>query len=82
MCVHPDYRRLGIAGKLVSMAEDALKKEGIQKVFGLVLQHIKKKDMTLSISNIFCPNSCGESVFPSKERKEPKCIREWIWFRI
>ena len=38
MCVHPDYRRMGIARKLVSMAEDALKKEGIQKVFGLVFK--------------------------------------------
>ena len=38
MCVHPDYRRLGIAGKLVAMAEEALKKEGIQKVFGLVFK--------------------------------------------
>ncbi len=38
MCVHPDYRRMGIAQKLVSMAEDALKKEGIQKVFGLVFK--------------------------------------------
>jgi ribosomal protein S18 acetylase RimI-like enzyme len=38
MCVHPDYRRMGIARRLVSMAEDALKKEGIQKVFGLVFK--------------------------------------------
>ena len=38
MCVHPDYRRRGIAGQLVSLAEDALKKEGIQKVFGLVFK--------------------------------------------
>ncbi len=38
MCVHPDYRRMGIARKLVSMAEDALKKEGIQKIFGLVFK--------------------------------------------
>lgn len=38
MCVHPDYRRQGIAGHLVSLAEDALKKEGIQKVFGLVFK--------------------------------------------
>ena len=38
MCVHPDYRRRGIAGHLVSLAEDALKKEGIQKVFGLVFK--------------------------------------------
>ena len=38
MCVHPDYRRRGRAGQLVSLAEDALKKEGIQKVFGLVFK--------------------------------------------
>ena len=36
MCVHPDYRRMGIAAHLVTEAEEALKKEGIQKVFGLV----------------------------------------------
>lgn len=36
MCVHPDFRRAGIAARLVSAAEEALKKEGIQKVFGLV----------------------------------------------
>ena len=36
MCVHPDFRRLGIAAHLVSLAEKALKKEGIQKIFGLV----------------------------------------------
>ena len=38
MCVHPDYRRMGIAAHLVSLAEDALQKEGIQKVFGLVFK--------------------------------------------
>ena len=38
MCVHPDYRRLGIAAHLVSLAEDALKKEGIQKLFCLVFK--------------------------------------------
>ena len=38
MCVHPDYRRLGIAAHLVSLAEEALKKEGIQKIFGLVFK--------------------------------------------
>lgn len=38
MCVHPDYRRMGIAGKLVKAAEDALKKEGISKIFGLVFK--------------------------------------------
>ena len=38
LCIHPDYRRMGIAAHLVSLAEDALKKEGIQKVFGLVFR--------------------------------------------
>ena len=36
--VHPDYRRIGIAGHLVSLAEEALQKEGIQKIFGLVFK--------------------------------------------
>ena len=38
LCVHPDYRRMGIAARLVAVAEDALKKEEIQKVFGLVFR--------------------------------------------
>ncbi len=38
MCVHPDFRRNGIAACLVFAAEEALKKEGIQKVFGLVFR--------------------------------------------
>ena len=38
LCVHPEYRRAGIAGQLVSSAETALQKEGIQKVFGLVFK--------------------------------------------
>ena len=38
LCVHPDYRRMGIAARLVAAAEEALKKEGIQKVFGLVFK--------------------------------------------
>ena len=36
MCVHPGFRRRGIAGTLVRMAEDALRAEGISKIFGLV----------------------------------------------
>lgn len=38
MCVHPEHRRLGIAGMLAEKAEEALKKEGISKVFGLVFK--------------------------------------------
>ena len=38
MCVQENYRRMGIATKLVSLAEEALKAEGIQKVFGLVFK--------------------------------------------
>ena len=38
MCVHPDFRRRGIARTLVRMAEDALRAEGITKVFGLVFK--------------------------------------------
>jgi ribosomal protein S18 acetylase RimI-like enzyme len=38
LCVHPDFRRMGIASRLVAMAEEALQKEGIQKVFGLVFK--------------------------------------------
>lgn len=38
MCVHPDYRRQGIARLLVQKAEDALRNEGITKIFGLVFK--------------------------------------------
>ena len=38
MCVHPDCRRMGIATQLISIAENALKKEGLQKIFGLVFR--------------------------------------------
>ena len=38
MCVHPDYRGKGIATMLVQRAEEALRKEGITKVFGLVFK--------------------------------------------
>lgn len=38
MCVHPACRRVGIASRLVSRAEEALKKEGIHKIFGLVFK--------------------------------------------
>ena len=38
LCVHPGCRRMGIASRLVATAEDALRKEGIQKIFGLVFK--------------------------------------------
>ena len=38
LCVHPDHRRKGIADMLVKAAEDALQKEGINKIFGLVFK--------------------------------------------
>ena len=38
MCVQTDHRRMGVAAHLVALAEDALKKEGIGKVFGLVFR--------------------------------------------
>lgn len=38
LCVHPDHRRQGVARRLVQAAEDALRREGITKVFGLVFK--------------------------------------------
>ena len=38
LCVHPDFRRNGIAESLVLRAEEALKSEGIQKIFCLVFR--------------------------------------------
>ena len=38
LCVHPDCRRAGIAAALVRRAEEALRAEGISKVFGLVFR--------------------------------------------
>ena len=38
MCVHPAYRREGIASQLVQKAEEAIRKEGINKIFGLVFK--------------------------------------------
>ena len=38
LCVHPSFRREGIASQLVQKAEEALRKEGINKIFGLVFK--------------------------------------------
>jgi ribosomal protein S18 acetylase RimI-like enzyme len=38
LCVHPDFRRQGVARMLVQRAEEALRKEGITKIFGLVFK--------------------------------------------
>ena len=38
LCVHPAYRREGIASQLVQKAEEALRKEGINKISGLVFK--------------------------------------------
>ena len=38
LCVDPDFRRVGMASQLVASAETALRKEGIQKIFGLVFK--------------------------------------------
>lgn len=38
LCIHPDFRRQGIAGMLVQRAEKALRQEGITKIFGLVFK--------------------------------------------
>ena len=38
LCIHPDHRREGIAGMLVRKAEEALRDEGISKIFGLVFK--------------------------------------------
>lgn len=42
LCVHPDFQRMGIASTLVAKAEEALKKEGITKAFGLVFKDNEK----------------------------------------
>ena len=38
LCVRPDCRRRGIASRLVARAEEALRSEGIRKIFGLVFK--------------------------------------------
>ena len=38
LCVHPEYRRHGIAGMLLGKTEEALRAEGITKIFGLVFK--------------------------------------------
>lgn len=38
MLVHPDFRRMGVASRLVKEAENALQREGIFKVYELVFK--------------------------------------------
>ncbi len=38
LCVHPEYRRHRVAGMLLGKAEEALRAEGITKIFGLVFK--------------------------------------------
>ena len=38
MCVHPSFRREGIASQLVQKAEEALRKEGINRIIGFVFK--------------------------------------------
>ena len=35
---HPDFRRKGVASRLIAEAEKALQKEGIRKIFGVVFK--------------------------------------------
>ena len=42
MCVHPSFRREGIASQLVQKAEEALRKEGINKI--VLLSHLGYND--------------------------------------
>ena len=53
MCVHPDFRRMGIAGRLVSTAEEALKQEGIRKVFGLVFMNNEPANLFWESQGVF-----------------------------
>lgn len=38
LCIDPEFRRQGVASMLVQRAEEALREEGITKVFGLVFK--------------------------------------------
>ncbi|MGN0738731.1 MAG: GNAT family N-acetyltransferase [Treponema sp.] len=42
LCVSPKFQRQGIASELVSLAESALKQEGIQKIFILAFKENEK----------------------------------------
>ena len=57
MCVHPSFRRQGIARMLVQKAEEALKAEGINKIFGLVF-----KDNTLRTNLNYRNKSLNDAV--------------------
>ncbi len=52
-CVSPDFRRLGIGGKLVDLALDALKEEGINKVLLVAFKKKRRRQRILGITGIY-----------------------------
>lgn len=69
MCVAAEFRRQGIAGRLAQAAEEALRREGITKVFGLVFRDNdaanafwQAQGYTLRTNLNYCNKSLHENV--------------------